>query len=277
MAKKFQLTTRFLMLGFIVLLCCQLYLVGMMFLEKAGNSPNAAINTKPDLNSSIHTSVSNSSADTKVELLQNSITDDTNSRDSVLVTYPKQASTKASSTYLLTVNGKPVVVEKYNSISYAHFAFAGKADIEISVKENVNNYTLSPKRYKIPSSYNENKIYFSLTIPRNLILHKVNGKLYATLKFIQSNATIVNIFAKKMYTSVSGDAGQFCVTRTGKISQPLTVNYTIRGTAENGIDYQRISNAVTIPAGVNSVTITIKPRYNIKQERIKTVFLSLEN
>jgi polygalacturonase len=94
--------------------------------------------------------------------------------ESVIVTYPLLKSAQPSNTYSVTVNGQPVFVEKYNSLSYIHFAFAGKANIEIAVKENVKDYTLSPKRYKLSSSTNTNKIYFSLTVPRKIILHKVN-------------------------------------------------------------------------------------------------------
>lgn len=95
--------------------------------------------------------------------------------DNILITYPKAASANSSSIYSLTVNGQPIFVEQYNSTSYAHFAFAGKVDIEISVKENVNNYTLSPKSYSIQSNKNGNKISFSLNKPRKLILHQVNS------------------------------------------------------------------------------------------------------
>jgi polygalacturonase len=94
--------------------------------------------------------------------------------ESVIVTYPLLKSAQPSNTYSVTVNGQPVFVEKYNSLSYIHFAFAGKANIEIAIKENVKNYTLSPKRYKLSSSTNTNKIYFSLTVPRKIILHQVN-------------------------------------------------------------------------------------------------------
>jgi len=94
--------------------------------------------------------------------------------ESIIVTYPMLKSAQPSNTYSVTVNGQPVFVEKYNSLSYIHFAFAGKANIEIAVKENVKDYTLSPKRYKLSSSTNTNKIYFSLTVPRKIILHQVN-------------------------------------------------------------------------------------------------------
>jgi len=100
---------------------------------------------------------------------------------------------------------------------------------------------------------------------------------YVDLKFTSSNPKIVNITAKNLYASRSGDAGQFRITRTGDTSQALTVKYTIRGTAKNGTDYQTIPNTVTIPTGATEATITIQPQNNTKQEELKTVLLSLEN
>ncbi len=95
--------------------------------------------------------------------------------DYSLITYPTPNTALSSSNYTLTVNGKPVFVEQYNSTNYAHFAFIGKADIEISAREDINNYTLSPKSYNIPLNKDGNKVYFSLEVPTKLILHKVNS------------------------------------------------------------------------------------------------------
>jgi polygalacturonase len=98
------------------------------------------------------------------------------SQDRVLEVYPTPTNAQKSNTYAVTVNGQSVFVDKYNSINYVHFAFAGKADIEISYKEAIKTYTLSPKSSNIPSRKNGKKISFSLNVPRKLILHKVNGQ-----------------------------------------------------------------------------------------------------
>ncbi|MBD2339182.1 hypothetical protein H6G64_19615 [Calothrix sp. FACHB-156] len=99
---------------------------------------------------------------------------------------------------------------------------------------------------------------------------------YVQLKFTSSNPTIVNIKASALYAS-QGNAGQFRITRTGDKSKPLTVKYTIRGTAKNGKDYQKIPGAVTIPVGVDTVAIAIQPQNHNQRQRLKTVLLSLEN
>jgi polygalacturonase len=95
--------------------------------------------------------------------------------ESIVINYPTLKSAQPSNTYSVTVNGLPVFVEKYNSLSYVHFAFAGKVEINIIVKEPIKNYTLSPKRYNILSSHQGKTIKFSLAIPRKLIIHKVNS------------------------------------------------------------------------------------------------------
>ena len=97
------------------------------------------------------------------------------SQRSVLQPYSTPNIAKKSSTYKVTVNGQPIFVNKYNSISYVHFAFAGTAEIDISYKEPIKSYTLSPKSANIPSRHNSNTISFSVKTPRKLILHKVNG------------------------------------------------------------------------------------------------------
>ncbi len=47
------------------------------------------------------------------------------------------------------------------------------------------------------------------------------------------------------------------VTRTGSLSQPLTVPYTTSGTATPGTDYTALPGSVTIPAGASSAVIPV--------------------
>jgi Glycosyl hydrolases family 28 len=119
------------------------------------------------------------------------LSNNTSNMNSIITPYPKSSSAQESSEYHVTVNGQSVPVEKYNSISYVRFAFAGEADIEVNVSEPVNNYTLSPKSYNIPSSQNGDKISFSLTDPRKLILHNVNSsgeKLFILADPLEENS-----------------------------------------------------------------------------------------
>jgi hypothetical protein len=51
----------------------------------------------------------------------------------------------------------------------------------------------------------------------------------------------------------------FLVRRDGQTNAPLTVYYSIGGTATNGVDYAAIPNSVTIPAGQTYALVTIVP------------------
>lgn len=74
------------------------------------------------------------------------------------------------------------------------------------------------------------------------------------------------------------NAGRFsivCVTGTN--SSPLTVNYTVGGTAVSGVDYAALSGSVTIPAGAVAVTnILVSPLGNNLTANTATVTLALD-
>jgi hypothetical protein len=51
----------------------------------------------------------------------------------------------------------------------------------------------------------------------------------------------------------------FVLRRTGPTEQPLTVAYTLSGTAQPGVHYQPLPGSVTFPAGATSVTVDVVP------------------
>jgi hypothetical protein len=67
----------------------------------------------------------------------------------------------------------------------------------------------------------------------------------------------------------------FRVRRSGSTNEDLTVFYEIAGTAQNGVDYTRIPDRVTIPAGRRSASILITPVDDRLPEGIETVLLRL--
>ncbi len=73
----------------------------------------------------------------------------------------------------------------------------------------------------------------------------------------------------------TGGDGHFQITRTGSLDNPLTVSYTIGGTATNGTAYNTISNSVTIPANQTSATIPVTVKHDALVEGIETVILTL--
>jgi Calx-beta domain/Domain of unknown function (DUF4114)/von Willebrand factor type A domain/RTX calcium-binding nonapeptide repeat (4 copies) len=69
--------------------------------------------------------------------------------------------------------------------------------------------------------------------------------------------------------------GQFTLKRTGITTDALTVNYTIDGSASNGIDYQKLENSVTFAAGSDTAIINIRPIDDQFAEGTETVKLKL--
>ncbi len=71
--------------------------------------------------------------------------------------------------------------------------------------------------------------------------------------------------------------GRFTVSRTStaELSQPLTVIYTMSGTAGNGVDYQTLAGSVTIPADTLSVDLAVSPLTDQVVEGVETATFTL--
>ncbi len=72
-----------------------------------------------------------------------------------------------------------------------------------------------------------------------------------------------------------GDRGVIRVTRSGyMLVSSITVPLIRSGSAAEGVDYNPLPAAVTFPAGVNSLDITITPKFNANRSSSATVFLA---
>jgi hypothetical protein len=72
------------------------------------------------------------------------------------------------------------------------------------------------------------------------------------------------------------DTATFRLRRFGATNTPLTVIYTLHGTAQNGVDYQLLSGSATIPSGSFSTEVVVRPLPDQLAERIETVILRME-
>jgi uncharacterized protein (DUF1800 family) len=71
----------------------------------------------------------------------------------------------------------------------------------------------------------------------------------------------VSVAATTASTDSKGGApAVFTITRTGSTAAPLTVYYSVGGTAVAGVDYASLSGSVTIPAGASSATVQVVPQ-----------------
>jgi Ca2+-binding RTX toxin-like protein len=71
--------------------------------------------------------------------------------------------------------------------------------------------------------------------------------------------------------------GIFRFTRTGDLSQPLTANYTLGGSAVKGNDYLVWENSVNFAAGSNTAYITVLPKNDAVLESPETIVLTLNS
>ncbi len=93
---------------------------------------------------------------------------------------------------------------------------------------------------------------------------------------VDSSSPIIAIAATDPLAAEAGlDPGAFTITRTGDTTNPLTIQYTIAGTATNGSDYGQLANTVEIPVGESSVIVTINPGDDADLENNETVTLQL--
>ncbi len=92
---------------------------------------------------------------------------------------------------------------------------------------------------------------------------------------LQTSLPTVSIVASATIAVEGGSAGTFTISRTGDLAEPLTVTYTVSGTAEAGVDYDALSGSITIPANVSSVVLTVTARADAIPDENETVIVTL--
>ena len=114
-----------------------------------------------------------------------------------------------------------------------------------------------------------------LTVSANA-LYNVGSPSAATVNITDNDLPTVNVNATDDSAAEAGLAtGTFTITRGGDLTSPLTVNYTVGGTATNGSDYSTLSGSVVIAAGSASATVVVTPADDGLDETNETVVLTL--
>jgi gliding motility-associated-like protein len=112
-----------------------------------------------------------------------------------------------------------------------------------------------------------------------------NG-LYDSGVFLEANSFTSNTFTVNTHYSNSTfgtnimegcSQGLFSFILSSPATAPYIINYTVHGTATNGIDYSSIPTSITIPAGQDSAGIYIDPLFDGISEGTETVILTYTN
>ncbi|HEX6884160.1 MAG TPA: hypothetical protein VF530_12340 [Planctomycetota bacterium] len=91
-----------------------------------------------------------------------------------------------------------------------------------------------------------------------------------------SNKPKVRIGAVDAVGSEPGNnRGVLRIARSGSTAAPLTVFYTVGGTATAGSDYFALSGSATIPIGKGYVDIVVRPKDDAQKEAVETVIATL--
>ncbi len=90
----------------------------------------------------------------------------------------------------------------------------------------------------------------------NVVVNGAARQFRYDVTSIDPNGPVVSVVALKPVAHVGGKKGKFRFTRTGDLSAPLTVAYTVNGTAAAGSAYRTLSGSVTFLAG--SATVNAK-------------------
>jgi hypothetical protein len=88
-------------------------------------------------------------------------------------------------------------------------------------------------------------------------------------------AAQVSVTASSTTVPEAGPAVNFTISRAVATASDLAVNYTLSGTATNGVEYTPLSGTATIPANSTSVDVTLSPLEDTIAELSETVILTL--
>ncbi len=77
-------------------------------------------------------------------------------------------------------------------------------------------------------------------------------------------------------TTTWPNGGSFLFSRTGSTIDPLTIYFSIGGTAENGVDYQRIGESATFPPEAALTRVYVRPLDDVLVEPTETVTVKID-
>jgi hypothetical protein len=80
----------------------------------------------------------------------------------------------------------------------------------------------------------------------------------------------------ELHTKRTPDPANFTFQRTGSLAKPLTLRYTVEGSAIKGLDYKTIPAEIVIPAGAATKTLTVEPLADRSAEPTENVVVKLQ-
>jgi hypothetical protein len=222
---------------------------------------NAAYSVTPPGNATI------TIADNEVPVVTISAVDNAASEvgpDAGTIRFSRNGPTSAPLVVSFTINGSAS-----NGTDYATIA----SPITIATGQTSFDLAITP----IGDSAPEGTETVSLTVT-NQPHYDPAAQPTAVVNIADSSPTVTVAATDNVAGEDGPDTGTFTFTRslgTGILTAPLTVNFTVNGTATSGVDYTAIGTSVTIPGGQASATVTVTPLADPLDENLETVTVNL--
>ncbi len=153
--------------------------------------------------------------------------------------YPRVPGDEVNPDYIsVRVNGVEVpTVGTAMKVGYAHFAFTGRAQVEIETREPIEKFDLSPHRLGLAATAQGNVLSFELSAPRKLHL-RVNGlsRFFLFAEAPEDNAPAV------------GQPGVFSLAEFGGVSDPERTQTATLQAAIDAVAQRR--GVLIVPPGI---------------------------
>jgi subtilisin-like proprotein convertase family protein len=123
---------------------------------------------------------------------------------------------------------------------------------------------------------NNRFVYFTL---KNPVGASLGGASLTRLDIVDDESNLITVVPGDRDVSErsgSPNAGTFIISRSKATTDPVTVLFTVSGTAEQGVDYASVPSSVTIGPNETSATVTISPIDDDLIEGSESVLLTLD-
>jgi hypothetical protein len=117
----------------------------------------------------------------------------------------------------------------------------------------------------------------TLTLASNAAYVRDGTAQVATATLNDNDVNVLTVAATDATANESGDTATFTITRTGDLTNALTVDYALGGSALHGTDYLRLPGVATIAAGATTTTVLVEPIDDSIGEAAQTVILQLRS
>ncbi|HEX2971046.1 MAG TPA: Calx-beta domain-containing protein, partial [Tepidisphaeraceae bacterium] len=182
-------------------------------------------------------------------------------------------------------------------LAYFQFTRTGSTTSPLTVKLSISGIARNGRDYEtLPNTFTfqagQAKAYLAVKPLQDTIVERVERvgvtvapsagytvgtNAYADLRILDDDAPTVSVAAPQGATLAEDSSTPAYVTfyRTGDLKNPVTINYTIRGKAANGVDYVNIARSITIRAGKTKANLALKSVDDLNPENDEYIDLRL--